>query len=146
MRARRSNAHDARRHDKASGSSWWLLLVCALLLAAPSHAAPLSLTQTRSAAQVEAVFALLQSAEAPLESRAALQVLCKRAGLDEISTAHLLSSYERWSHEQGASSTCSAPPSSTCSRYDASKYLRTTAYVKNEAPVRTHARIGLFLE
>ena len=137
-----------RRHDK---SSWWLLLVCALLLAAPANAAPLSLAQTRqSTAQVEAVFAMLQSAEAAdsLESRAALQVLCARAGLDELSTARLLSSYERWSHVQNPpASTCSAALPSTCDvRLDASRTLRATARLKSEAPIRTHARIRLFLE
>lgn len=142
MRTRYLNAHNIRRHEK---SSWWLLLVCALLLAAPSSAA-ISLHTARSTAQVEAVFAMLQASEAPLESRAALQVLCARAGLDELSTARLLSSFERWNHAQAsAPSTCSLPPS-TCTRLDASRSLLTTAFVPNEAPVRTHARIKLFLE
>ena len=125
--------------------------MCALLLAAPSNAAPLSLAQTRqSSAQVEAVFAMLQSVEAAdsLESRAALQVLCARAGLDELSTARLLSSYERWSHvQESPASTCISALPSTCDvRLDASRTLRATACLKSEAPIRTHARIQLFLE
>lgn len=150
MRPQTARPTPKRRHDK---SSWWLLLVCALLLAAPTNAAPLSLAQTRqSGAQVEAVFAMLQSAEAAdsLESRAALQVLCARAGLDELSTARLLSSYERWTHAQKSPappSTCSTLVTSTCApRLDASRTLRVTACLHSEAPIRTHARIRLFLE
>lgn len=148
MRPQPQRPAPKRRHDK---SSWWLLLVCALLLAAPSNAAPLSLAHTRqSSAQVEAVFAMLQSAEAAdsLESRAALQVLCARAGLDELSTARLLSSYERWTHAQKTpTSTCRVAITSTCGpRLDASRTLRVTARLKSEAPIRTHARIRLFLE
>jgi hypothetical protein len=145
MRARRPVAFDVRRHDR---SSWWLLLVCALLLAAPSGAAPLSLQQTRSTAQVEAVFAMLQ-AEAPLESRAALQVLARRAGLDKLSTARLLSSFDRWSHaaQKGAASTCPTPDTSTCApSTPKSRLERTASRQTSEAPVRTHARIRLFLE
>lgn len=151
MRPQPQRTSPRRRHDK---SSWWLLLVCALLLAAPTNAAPLSLAQTRqSSAQVEAVFAMLQSVDATdsLESRAALQVLCAQAGLDELSTARLLSSYERWSHAQSVTSTCSAPRLTRLTitgapRLDGSRTLLITEHPASESPIRTHARIRLFLE
>ncbi len=151
MRPQPQRPAKTSRHAKASGSSWWLLLVCALLLAAPTHAAPLSLAHTRqSSAQVEAVFAMLQAADASdsHESRAALQVLCARAGLDELATARLLSSYERWAHAQQAASTCSdlLSTSACAPRLDGSRTLLVTARLKSEAPIRTHARIRLFLE
>ncbi len=145
MRPQPQRPAKTSRYDR---SSWWLLLVCALLLAAPSNAAPLSLAHTRqSSAQVEAVFAMLQSSEAPLESRAALQVLCARVGLDQLSTARLLSSYERWIQAQKVpSSTCSAPVLKPAPRLDASRTLLITEHFASEAPIRTHARIRLFLE
>jgi hypothetical protein len=106
-----------RRHDKASGSSWWLLVVCALLLVAPAGAAPLSLSQARhSSAPVEAVFAWLHAeSSVSQESRAAvLQVLCERAGLGEVDTARVLSSYEEWSSGNSAFESPSCVDASTC--------------------------------
>jgi hypothetical protein len=150
MRPENQRPNHARRPEK---SSWWLLLVCALLLASSAGAAPLSLTHTRqSSAQAEAVFAMLRSVEAADagESKVALQVLCARAGLDDLATARLLSSYERWTHAQkcvASASTCSvALLSSWPPRTHVSRSLRITERFDNEAPVRTHARICLFLE